>query len=368
MPPTRRLDPQSFRLPVDAIRSGYYSDVYFNRARSVMQADERDVRVRMQVFTRSEAVLCGIDEALAILRLGAGRFEDGERWREDWNDLRVCALHDGDAIDPWETVMTIEGSYVSFAHLETLYLGVLARGTRIATNGRALVEAARGKDVLFFPARYDPYTTQESDGYAAHVAGVTAVSTDANGAWYGERGIGTIPHALIAAYGGDTVRATTVFAENVDPAVRIIALVDYDNDCVGTSLACARALGARLWGVRLDTSDALVDRSLEAQTGALDLSGVNIELVHNVREGLDREGFTHVKIVVSGGFAVAKIASFEEQRAPVDAYAVGSAFLRDSGAYDFTADIVAVRHANGWAEQHKVGRPERPNARLEPVD
>jgi len=72
--------------------------------------------------------------------------------------------------------------------------------------------------------------------------------------------------------------------------------------------------------------------------------------------------------VVSGGFAVAKIASFEEQRAPVDAYAVGSAFLRDSGAYDFTADIVAVRHANGWAEQHKIGRPERPNPRLEPVD
>ena len=243
MPPVRRLDPQSFRLPVDSIRRGYYSDVYFNRARTTMQADGRDVRVRMQVFARSEAVLCGIDEALAILRVGTGRYEAGERWRDGWSELEVRALRDGDAIEPWETVMTIEGDYVSFAHLETLYLGVLARGTRIATNGRAIVEAAGGKDVLFFPARYDRYAVQESDGYAAYVAGVTAVSTDANAAWFGERGIGTIPHALIAAYDGDTVLATKTFARHVDPAVRIIALVDYDNDCVGTSLASRARFG-----------------------------------------------------------------------------------------------------------------------------
>ncbi|HXP92037.1 MAG TPA: quinolinate phosphoribosyl transferase [Candidatus Binatia bacterium] len=368
MPPARRLDPQLFRLPVDEIRRGYYTDVYFNRARHVLQADGRNVRVRMQVFVRTDALLCGVDEALAILRVGTGRFEAGGRWTDGWPSLAVKALHDGDAIAPWETVMTIEGDYASFAHLETLYLGVLTRRTRIATNGRAIVEAAGGKDVLFFSARYDDRCVQEGDGYAAHVAGISAVSTDANAAWFGERGIGTIPHALIAAYDGDTVLATRKFAEHVDPAVRVIALVDYDNDCVETSIACARALGARLWGVRLDTSEALVDRSLIAQAGAFDLSGVNVELVRNVREGLDRAGFTHVKIVVSGGFSAEKIASFEEQSAPADAYAVGSAFFSGAGTYDFTADVVAVQRGTTWVEQHKVGRPERPNPRLVRVE
>jgi nicotinate phosphoribosyltransferase len=368
MAPARNLDPLRFRLPVDEIRRGYYTDVYFNRARHILQADGRDVAVRMQVFGRSDALVCGIDEALAILRVGSGRSEAGGQWREGWANLTVRALHDGDAIEPLETVMTIEGDYASFAHLETLYLGVLARRTRVATNGRAIVTAANGKDVLFFAARYDDISVQEGDGYAAHVAGIAAVSTDANAGWFGERGIGTIPHALIAAYHGDTVLATTKFAQYADPAVRVIALVDYDNDCVTTSIACARALGPRLWGVRLDTSDALVDRSLQGQSGSIDLSGVNVELVRNVREGLDREGFEFVKVVVSGGFSPAKIASFEEQGAAVDAYAVGSAFFAGGGAYDFTADVVAVRHGTAWVEQHKVGRPERPNPRLELVE
>jgi nicotinate phosphoribosyltransferase len=368
MPPARRLDPARFHLPVDEIRRGYYSDVYFNRARAILAADRREAIVRMQVFARSDALLCGIDQALAILRAGTGRFDPAGGWTDAWGALRVAALRDGDAIAPWETVMTIEGDYATFAHLETLYLGALTRGTRVATNGRAIVAAARGKDVLFFPARYDLACVQESDGWAAHVAGVAAVSTDADAAWFGERGIGTIPHALIAAYGGDTLLATQKFAEHVDPAVRVIALVDYDNDCVGASVACARALGSRLWGVRLDTSATMVDRSLLGQMGAFDPTGVNVALTRAVREGLDRAGFGAVKIVVSGGFSAAKIAQFEAQGAPVDAYAVGSAFFGGAGAYDFTADIVAMRGASGWTEQHKAGRPERLNPRLEPVE
>ena len=36
----------------------------------------------------------------------------------------VHALHEGDRIAPRETVMTIEGDYTLFAHLETVYLGL----------------------------------------------------------------------------------------------------------------------------------------------------------------------------------------------------------------------------------------------------
>src|SRR5579872_3117957 len=333
-----RLRPEIFNLPVEKMRDGYYSDTYFNRARDVLELDGRHPVVRMQVFQRNTSVVCGIDEALAILRLCSGRRLADGTWQEGWQDLRVRALYDGDAIEPFETVMTIEGEYSYFAHLETCYLGVLARRTRIATNAREIVDAANGKDVLFFPARFDHHQMQTGDGYAAYISGALGVSTDANAEWWGSRGMGTVPHSLIAAYHGDTVLATSKFAEYMPPSVNVIALVDFENDCVRTALEVARALGKRLYGVRLDTSGTLVDKSIFPQMGTFVPTGVNPQLVQNVRSALDAEGFTHVKIVVSGGFNAEKIRMFERLRVPVDAYAVGSAFFERSGLFDYTAD------------------------------
>jgi len=364
----QRLSPSIFNLPVEKMRAGYYSDTYFNRARTILERDDHHPTVRMQVFARNPAVLCGIDEALAILQLCSGNSRPDGAWEDGWPALDVRALHDGDRIESYETVMTIDGDYESFAHLETCYLGVLSRRTRIATNARRIVDAANGKTVLFFPARFDHHLMQTGDGYAAYISGALGFSTDANAEWWGAQGMGTVPHALIAAYEGDTVLATKKFADLIGSDVNVISLVDYENDCVNTSLAVARALGKRLWGVRLDTSGTLVDRSIWQQMGTFKPTGVVPQLVWNVRRALDAEGFDYVKIVVSGGFDSDKIADFEREKVPVDAYAVGSAFFNGSGKFDFTADIVAMRAADGtWKDCHKVGRPERPNPRLERV-
>lgn len=349
-----RLDASIFHLPVEKMRSGYYSDKYFQRAREVLLADHHRPRVLMQVFCKTHAYLGGVDEAIAILKLCA----------HGWADLTVRALYDGDEVDPWETVMTIEGPYDVFAHLETLYVGVLARRTRVGTNTRLVVEAARPKDVMFFPARHDHWLVQTGDGYAAHIAGAIGVSTDAQASWWGSEGIGTVPHAIIAAYGGDTALASKKFAEYMPEHVRLISLVDFENDSVGTSLAVARALGERLYGVRLDTAATMVDRSVIPQMDHFDPRGVSPRLVWNVREALDAEGFKHVKIIVSGGFTVEKIREFEERGVPVDAYGVGSSLFRDQGNYDFTADVVMV----GGRPCAKVGREYRPNDRLETVE
>jgi nicotinate phosphoribosyltransferase len=350
-PRKKRLDPAIFHLPVDKMREGYYSDKYFVRARELLRKDRFRPRVTMQVFGKAHAYLGGIDEAIAILKLCAER----------WDELVVHALYDGDEIQPWETVLLIEGPYDAFAVLETLYLGVLARRTRVGTNTRQVVEAAKPKEVMFFPARHDHWLVQTGDGYAAHIAGAIGVSTDAQASWWGSEGIGTVPHALIAAYQGDTVLASRKFAEHSDPAIRLITLVDFDNDCVGTSLAVARELGDRLYGVRLDTSETLVDQSVIPQMGTFKPTGVNPQLVWNVRRALDAEGYRHVKIVVSGGFTVEKIRQFEEQNVPVDAYGVGSSLFQ--GRFDFTADVVMLE----GKPRAKVGRSYRPNPRLERV-
>src|SRR5262245_48874289 len=296
------------------MRAGYYSDKYFTRAREILLADGTRPHVTMQVFGKAPAFLGGIDEAIAILKLCA----------IDWKDLEVSALFDGDAIAPWETVLLIEGPYDAFAHLETLYLGVLARRTRVGTNTRRVVEAARPKEVMFFPARHDHWIVQTGDGYAAHIAGAIGWSTYAQASWWGSAGVGTVPHALIAAYGGDTVLATRKFVEHIDPTVRLVTLVDFDNDCVGTSLKLAEELKDRLYGVRLDTSEMLVDKSVVPQMGTFRPTGVCPQLVRNVRNALDQAGFQHVKIIVSGGFTVEKIQEFARLDVPVDAYGVGS--------------------------------------------
>jgi nicotinate phosphoribosyltransferase len=352
--PAKRVPPDVFQLPVGRMRDGYYSDKYFVRTRDVLMRSGRNPLVVMQVFQKQDAWLGGSDEAIAILRTC---LTEGFRWE----DLEVHALRDGDRIESGETVMLITGPYTAFAHLETVYLGVLARRTRVATNTRMVVEAAWPKPVMFFPARFDHWLVQTGDGYAAHIAGAIGVSTDAQASWWGSSGIGTVPHALIAAFEGDTVAASVALAEQMPPEVNIITLVDFHNDCVGTSLAVARALGPRLHAVRLDTSESMVDRSVIPQMGGFDPRGVNPQLVRNVRKALDEARFTQVQISVSGGFDPAKIRRFESEGVPVDSYGVGSSLF--AGRYDFTADIVMV---NG-KPLSKAGRSYRPNPRLERV-
>src|SRR5215207_8762754 len=209
-----RLAAWIFDLPVVELRAGYRAAVYFDRSRRILAAEGDDTRVTMQVFQRSDAmVACGIDEALAVLALGAGSFRDaeaadrafaayltardaarrarsvgGEAWiermraqveaeaafdrhwrRAEPGELEGLALRDGDLVDAWEPVIELTAPYRLVAHLESVYLGVLARRTLVASNVRRVVDAAGGKPVLFFADRFDHWATQGGDGYAAFV-------------------------------------------------------------------------------------------------------------------------------------------------------------------------------------------------------
>lgn len=313
-----------------------YSDAYFIKARDTLRADRRDPIVTMQVFQRKDSILCGLDEVVNYVL--------------DYSTDRVAVLttkKDGDKIAPWETVMHIEGPYRDFAHLETQYLGILARGTMIATNARAVVEAANGKPVFFMGSRHTHWKTQAEDGYAAVVGGCKFVGTDASGMLSGDKGMGTMPHSFIAAYGGNMTWACEAFAKHNEGP--ITALVDFNNDVIQDTTAAHYALGDRLTAVRLDTSGSLVDKSLVPKYSS-DVNGVCPELVEEVRNFLNVLGREDVQIVVSGGFNVEKIKFFEDLRLPVDMYGVGSSIL--VGSNDYTADIVEV---NG-ERISKVGR------------
>ena len=351
------------------------SDRYFLRAAATLRHAGRDPVVTLQVFARRHGMVAGLYECIRMLQT---QLADGY----DYRDLDVWTLRDGDAIEPWEVALRISGPYIGFAHLETTIDGVLARRSRVATNVSNAVEAAGDVPVIYFAPRHDDWRIQTPDGYAARVGGGQSVSSDAGAAWWGGEGVGTMPHALIAAYGGDVVEATLGFTRYVqehEPDVPIISLVDFRNDCVGDSLAVARAMRDEfgdgvLHGVRLDTSGLLVDESLigdEALWGADDVRGVNPHLVRKVRAALDAENFDYVGIVVSGGFTPRRIRRFAELQLPIVAYGVGSSVLgrgnEQDGVvpdFDFTADIVEV----DGEPAAKVGRRRLENPRLLHLD
>ena len=346
----KRLDASSFELPADELRRGVFSHATAVWARDVLLADDRSPLVTVQFASEQSGLLGGIDEALAVLKVGV----------EDWSQLTVHALYDGDHIDADETVMTVDGRFEQFAHLAPLCVGVLSRRTRVSTNARSLVEAARPKPVMTLPARNDHWLLHRGDVLAAQIGG-TMHLTGAAQSSRTQPPLMLVPHGLVAAYGGDTVAAVRACVAHTPDRTMLVVPVDYDNDSVVTALAVARSQESRVWGVQLATPEQLVDQSIIPVMGGFVPTGVNPRLVWNVRNALDAEGFGEIKILVSGSITVARIREFEEVNVPIDAYGVGTSLT--SGRFGFVADVVML---DGTAHA-RAGRTLKPNPRMERV-
>ncbi|WP_404347262.1 nicotinate phosphoribosyltransferase [Sutcliffiella horikoshii] len=349
----KRLTNRTFKFD-ERVKEGWFSAVYFLKTREIVREFKPDNIVTMQFFQKDHAVLCGTDEVIALIKTFA----------DDPESLEIYSLKDGDKIAPFETVMTITGPYQNFGFLEGVIDGILARRTSVSTNVYNVVKAAGQKPVIFMGDRDDHYTQQAGDGYAAHIGGSTAQATHAMNEWWGKKGMGTMPHALIQLFNGDVVEASKAYHAKF-PEDELLVLVDYNNDVITDALRVAREFGDKLKGVRVDTSRTMIDQHFirhQDVLGTFDPRGVNAPLVFALREALDKEGFQHVKIVVSGGFSEQRIREFEEQNVPVDIYGVGGSLLKIH--IGFTGDNVVL---NG-EPQAKAGRKYRFNERLEKVD
>ncbi|WP_106496873.1 nicotinate phosphoribosyltransferase [Lentibacillus sp. Marseille-P4043] len=353
----KRLTNKTFKFD-ERIKEGWFSAVYFLKTKEMAEQKLPNNHVTMQFFQKENAVLCGTDEAIALLHTFA----------EEPDKLEINSLKDGDKISPYETVLTVSGPYQNFGFLEGIIDGILARRTSVATNVYNVVKAARSsgkqKPIIFMGDRDDHFTQQAGDGYAAFIGGSTAQATHAMNEWWGKEGMGTMPHAMIQMFRGDVVAASRAYHE-MYPEDELVTLVDYNNDVITDALKVARAFGKDLKGVRVDTSRTLVDKYFLRNhhlMGTFDPRGVSPELIFALRKALDDEGHSHVNIVVSGGFTEKRIEYFEKLGVPVDMYGVGGSLLRIK--VGFTGDNVLL---NGTPEA-KEGRRYRSNPRLEPVD
>jgi nicotinate phosphoribosyltransferase len=320
--------------------AGYNADIYFLRTKQIMDAERLAPEVTVEVFPNGDGVLCGMRESLALLA----------RALNGVPGAAVEALPEGAPMQAKEVVLRIRALYPAFAVYETAVLGMLSSQSGWATAARACVQAAAPVPVISFGARHVHPDASARLEYAALIGGCSGCATPWGAALAGIQPSGTLPHSLILCM-GDTVAAIRAFDRIVDPAVRRIALVDTFKDEAEESLRVARALGDRLWGIRLDTPS--------------ERGRVTPALVSEVRARLDQAGFRYVKIVVSGGIDPARIQLFKARNAPVDSYGIGSA-ISAAPPIDFTADIKMV----GGEPRAKRGRipGTTPNPRLARID
>jgi nicotinate phosphoribosyltransferase len=276
-----------------------------------------------------------------------------------------------------EPLAYISGSLAHLVDLETLYLQRLGAPCVAAYNAYVMCRDLPKVAFIAMDARHCAGAEMaDMMAYAASVGskaardevgakGFIGNATDATAHYFGnERGIGTMPHALIG-YAGSTVRAAEMFHETF-PGDPLTILVDYYGQEITDTLAVCRrfpdlAQGGRL-SVRLDThggrfvegldpqkSYAVLERHVpgairqyrsENELRALVGTGVTAAAIFHLRDTLDAAGFGAVKIVASSGFAPAKCKVMASVEAPVDMIGTGS-FLPERWDETYaTADVI----------------------------
>lgn len=304
------------RFPIlDEVIRGDTTDIYFRNTKHVLGQLGLDPEVGIKIFCREEGTFCGIKQVLQLL--------------EDIHfEGSVSSLVEGDLISKGESVLEIYCNYSQFCIYETAILGILASSTGWATAARRIVNAARHKPVVCFGSRHIHPNVSSIMDWCAIVGGCVSSSSPLGADLAGTTPSGTMPHSFVLIV-GDTVEAFRAYNKHMDWKSPRIVLVDTFKDEAEETLRLARtnlvsSAPMRLDGIRLDTPS--------------DRGGVTLPLVWEIRERLDLDGFSDVKITVSGGFNEEKIRMFEAGNAPVDAYGVGSSI---SGAkpIDFTADL-----------------------------
>ena len=308
--------------------SGIVTDIYFVRTKKILEAKRLRKKIRMEYHVVKLprgfewAVFAGLEEVLYVLRD---------------KPVTVYAMPEGTLFKAGEPLMIIEGYLDDIVLYETAILGILRHYTSIATKAARIKKLAGDKKVLFFGLRALHPAIAPAVDRAAYIGGVDAVSGYASQKYLGLKPQGTMPHALIIAF-GNQVEAWKAFDEVVEPEVPRIMLVDTFYDERVEALMAAQLLGERLHGVRLDTPSS--------RRGSMK------QIVEEVRWTLDIHGYKHVKIVVSGGIDEKEVV---ELRNLVDAFGVGTSIAMPP-SIDISADIVEVYEDNTWKPITKRGK------------
>ncbi len=303
-------DRQLFSANEDEIMEGYTTDIYFVRTMDILNSmNIADKVVTAEIFPRKSGIFVGIDEVYNILKE---------------KNIEIWALPEGTDFERKETIMRIIGPYNEFGVYETVILGILASSCGWATAARQCKDACGEKPFIVFGSRHVHPSVAPVMERSAVIGGASGASNILAAKLMGMEPSGTLPHAsfLIA---GDTLPVSITYDRITPENHRRIILIDTFKDEAEEALRIAKALGKRLYAIRLDTPS--------------ERGGVTVELVKEVRARLDMDGFEYVKILVSGGLYPEKIKQLSD--AGADAFGIGS-YISGASAIDMTMDLKEI--------------------------
>ena len=298
----------------ETIRAGGATDAYFERTVETLEHAGRNPHVTAEVT--ADQFPTGAFEVFAGVEDAAQLFAD--------RGVAVDALPEGQLFDGGP-VLRIEGPYLEFARLETALLGFLSQASGMATNALRARHAAPDSSLLSFGARHVHPSIAATVERSALLGGFDGFSHTAAGDLLGRDASGTMPHALVIAFGkGNQENAWTTFDGAVDASVPRIALCDTYSDEVDEVCRAADALGDRLDSVRIDTTSSR--------------RGDIRHILREVRWELDARGREDVELFVSGGLGPDDL---RELRDVAKGFGVGG-YVSNADPVDFALDIVAV--------------------------
>lgn len=298
----------------EEILAGKVTDVYFERTRQILQAEDADKRVVAEFVVKSFpkdlqwGVFAGLEEAAEIFKT---------------LPVKVRALPEGTIFRAEEPVLVIEGNYLDFGSFETTILGLICQASGIATQAARCRLAAEHRPVISFGARRMHPAIAPMIERNAYIGGCDGVATIKSGELLGIEPTGTMPHALILIL-GDTLEALQAFDKHIDKKVNRVCLIDTFTDEKFESIRIADAFGEKLFAIRLDTPGS--------RRGDL------VKIMQEIRWELDLRGHKNVKLFVSGGLDSNTIRQYNEV---ADAYGVGTS-LSAARVLDYSMDIVEI--------------------------
>jgi nicotinate phosphoribosyltransferase len=303
-----------FLASEEEIRSGAVTDVYFLRAKQVLEARNLNKHVRVEVVAKGFptgydwAVFTGLSDALQLL---------------DGKSVAAEGLPEGTFFRAYQPVLSLEGRYLDFGVYETALLGFLCQASGVATKAARCRRLIGDKPLVHFGARRMHPATAPMIDRSAYIGGCDGVAVVLSAERLGLPPSGTIPHALVLQV-GDTLETVRTFHEVIDPAVRRVALIDTFQDEKFEAIHLATNLGDVLWALRLDTPGSR--------------RGNFAKILQEVRWELDLRGFQHIKLLASGGLDEVDIPKLLPW---TDAFGIGTS-IANAPVIDFSLDIVEI--------------------------
>jgi nicotinate phosphoribosyltransferase len=345
-----------------------HTDSYFLKTKAIV-AQFGDRRATYAVFMRRPVI--------STPRLAVAFLEEMAAARGVTFEIELNHP-EGSMVGAGEPIMYVTGPLVHLVDLETVMLQKLGPACVAAYNASAMCAELPKVAFLAMDARHCAggemaemmaYAAAVGSAHAKKVAGAIGFigcAADATASYFGQqKGIGTMPHALIG-YAGSTVRAAEMFHATF-PDEALTVLVDYfgreTSDAVAVcrrfpELAEAGNLAFRMdtpggrycEGLDLASSYAILEahapqsiRGYRTEDELRDLvgTGVSAAALWQMRLVLNDAGFAKARIVASSGFGPQKCRMMAVANAPINAIGTGS-YLPDMWRETYaTADIIA---------------------------